>query len=163
MTLARIGLLALVLLVAPSSALAKVPWHTVEVLPPTPIAGQPLTVVVRFWDDAGHTTPATWWHEPTLLEFEGAAEPVRLTLIRTGDATFQAEVTLAEGSWRLVAVQQFAEMTGPAEVELATVIVAPPPTSGAPAPIGAAVIGAALLTAGIVWRGRRLPRRPDPG
>ena len=156
-----IGLLAVILLVAPSTALAKLPQYSVEILPAAPVAGEPLTVVIRLWDDAAHTQPATWWREATLgglLEFQDGAERVPVTLTRSDDATFHAEVKLAEGTWRLAIVLQYADISGPADVALATVTVAaaPDPT----APIGAAVIGVALVTAGLIWRGRR--RSPSP-
>lgn len=159
---AAVSLLIVILLLAPGPALGKVPWSSVEVEPATPVAGEPLTVVVRFWDDAAHTRPSTWSpgsdHEVS-LEFEGAAGRVPLTLTQIGDATLRADVTLSEGTWRLVAVQDFAEASGPTDVELATVTVAAPRTT---APIGAAVIGVALVTAGVIWRGRRssVPKAP---
>lgn len=146
-----IGLLAVILLVAPASVHAKVPWSSVEFLPAVPVAGEQMTVVVRFWDDAAHTQPSTWWPHPT--EFQGAAGRVPLTLTRTGDGTFQAEVTLAEGTWRLVTVLQYADISGPADVELATVTIGAAPS--ATAPIGAVLVGAALFAAGVIWRGRR--------
>jgi hypothetical protein len=153
------GALLLVLLLAiPGVVLAKgLPWHSVEVQPAAPVAGAPFTVAVRLWDDAMHTRPARWWPDEGLdgrVEFQGAAERVPVTLTRTRDATFLGQVTLTEGTWRLVRVLEYAEISGPAEIELATITVAPAPTSAA-TPIGAAVIGVALVSAGLIWRGRR--------
>ena len=165
---AAMGLLVTFLLVAPGSVLGKMPWHEVEVAPTEPVAGEPLTVVVRFWDDPAHTRPSTWWPDSDhggSLELEGPAGRVPLTLTRTRDATFRAEVTLAEGTWRLVAAQQFAEASGPTDVELATVIVAAAPSTTAPTipvPIGAVVIGLALITVGAVWRRSRSPSPIEP-
>lgn len=148
------SLLVVILLVIPGTALAKVPWHSVEFLPASPVAGEPLTVVVRFWDDAAHTQPSTWWPHPT--EFQGAAGRVPLTLTRTGDGTFQAEVTLAEGTWRLVTVLQYADISGPADVELATVAVAAAPSAAVAAALAAGgalgIVTVALLVGGRLRR-----------
>lgn len=161
---AVVSLLVVILLAAaPGATLAKVPWSSVEIVPEAPVAGEPFTVVVQFWDDAGHTRPSTWSPDRTmdgLLEFEGAAGRVPLRLTRTGEATFRAEVTLSEGVWRLEAMR-FDVVSGPADVELATVTIAAAPD--APAPIGAAVIGVALVTAGVIWRGRRAPSSIERG
>jgi hypothetical protein len=57
------------------------------------------------WDDADHTAPAMWWHEPTiegLIEARGPTDRVPIRLVRLDDATFHAEVRLSEGTWRLV-------------------------------------------------------------
>jgi hypothetical protein len=153
---AAMSLLVVILLVIPGTALAKVPWHSVEFVPASPVAGEPLTVVVRFWDDPAHTQPSTWSPDATLggvLEFVGPTGRVPLALARIGDAAFQGEITLGEGTWRLVITQRFAGATGPTEVELAIVTVAA--ALSATAPIGAAVIGVALLMAGVIVRGRR--------
>jgi hypothetical protein len=42
-------------------ALAKLPPWTCEVSTTRPVVGQPVGVEVRFWNDADHTDPATWW------------------------------------------------------------------------------------------------------
>ena len=99
-----LGLTAAVL-VAVGPAAAKVPFFSVEVSPPDPTDGDVVLVTVLMWDDASHTQPATW-SEPAiegLLEFRGDAGSVPITLHRLDDATYRAEVTLAAGSWRLVA------------------------------------------------------------
>jgi hypothetical protein len=156
---AAISLLFVILLAMPGLALGKVPWSSVEIVPAAPVAGEPLTVIVRFWDDAAHTTPSTSWpdHGSGRLEFESAAGRVSLEPTEIAVGTFRAEITLTEGTWRLVAVQEFGGTSGPSEVELATVAVAGAP--GTSAPIGAAVIGVALVSAGILWRRRRSTSR----
>jgi hypothetical protein len=53
----------------------------------------------------------------------------------------------------LVAVHAFSGATGPTEVELSIVTVAAAP--GTAVPIGAAVIGVALVLADMIWRGCR--------
>jgi len=159
MKAAAIGALAAILLMSPAPALGKVPWSSVEVEPIAPIAGEPLSVVVRFWDDASHTRPVTSWpgsDTDGLLELESASERVPLTLTRIGDGAFRAEVTLSTGTWRLIVVQ---DHSGPTEVEIATVTVAAPEAAppSAVVPTGAVVIGAALVAAGALWRRRRAP------
>jgi hypothetical protein len=156
---AAMSLLVVILLVIPGAAMAKVPWSSVEFVPAAPVAGEPLTIVVRFWDDPDHTRPSTWWPNPAAgvsLELEGPAGRVPITVTRAGDATYRAEVTLAEGTWTLVVDQPFPGASGPTSVELTTVTVAAAP--GAAAPIGAALVGAALA-AGVLWRGRRSSSR----
>lgn len=87
-------------------AVAKFSYFSVELDPPSPQPDQPVTVIVRLWDDAAHTQPATWWPsgEPLedLLEFRGDGGRVPVTLTPAGVAEFRAEVVLAEGDWTLV-------------------------------------------------------------
>jgi hypothetical protein len=159
MKLARIGLLAVTILVAaPGSTHAKVPWSSVEIEPDDPIAGEPMTVVVRFWADPSHTRPSPVLHEPLILEFHGPdGQIVPVAHASTDGSTFNAEVTLTEGTWRLVVDQDFLSTTGPTEVDIAAVTVGA--AAANPAPIGAAVIGLTLVAAGALWRGRRSSSR----
>lgn len=81
------------------------PYFSVEVSPPDPVEGDAVLVTVAMWDDAAHTQPGTW-EEPTiysLLEFRGDGGTVPITLHRLDGASYEAEVTLAAGNWRLVA------------------------------------------------------------
>jgi hypothetical protein len=150
-----ITLVVIVALALASPAHAKVPWSSVEFTPSAPVAGEPFAVVIRFWDDAAHTQPSTSWpaHGNGSLEFEGAPGRVPLTVTQTGEGMFHAEVTLPAGTWRLVAVQQFAEVSGPTDVELATVAVAEAPSASAP--ISAALVVGGLLVVVAIRRGRR--------
>ena len=137
--------LAAALLVAVGPVAAKVPYFSVEVSPPNPSDGDVVVVTVQMWDDADHTQPATWWPEPTiagLLEFRGSAGSVPVTVHRLEGATYVAEVTLAAGSWRLVAF--------PIGVARSTV-----PSEGYPTPVDLTVserwdpsAGAVLIAAG---------------
>ena len=97
--------LAATLLVAVGPTAAKIPFFSVEVSPPDPTDGEVVLVTVRMWDDPSHTQPSTWSEPiiPDLLEFQGDAGRIPITLHRLDDATYRAEVTLAAGSWRLVA------------------------------------------------------------
>lgn len=93
------------LFVAVGSVSGKVPYFSIDVTPAEPRVGDTVIVVVRMWDDARHTVPATWWPEPTvegLLEARGPAGRVPITLSRVDAATYRAEITLSEGTWRLV-------------------------------------------------------------
>jgi hypothetical protein len=153
-----IGLLLAVLLLMPSPASAKIPWSSVEMEPAAPVAGDPFTVTVRFWNDAALSRPSAWspmseGDHGASLEFDGPAGRVPLVLTPIGNGAFRAEVSLAAGTWRLLAIQSFSGATGPTDIELATVTVAAAPN--ATAPIGAAVIAVALGAVGIIWRGRR--------
>ena len=153
------GLLLAILLVIPGTALAKVPWHRVEFLPAAPVAGEPMTVVVRYWDDAAQTQPSTWSPHPA--EFQGAAGRVPVTLIRADDGTYQAEVTLAEGTWRLVTVLGYAEISGADDVELATLTVAAAPSAVAPVGAAGGALGIVIVALLVGGRTRRL-RRATP-
>jgi hypothetical protein len=149
-----VSLVVGLILIAPGTAIAKMPWHEVEVQPAAPVAGEPLTIIVRFYDDAALTRPSESWpeHGGGRLELESDAGRVSLDPTETAVGTFRAEVTLSEGTWRLVAIQQFSGASGPDDVELATVSVAPAPS--ATGPISAA-IGVAVVTVGAVWVRRR--------
>jgi hypothetical protein len=156
-------LLALIGLAVPAPASAKVPWHSVEILPDAPVADEPLTVVVRFWDDAGHSRPTTSWPGPAtegILAFTGPARTVPLTLSRIGDGAFRAEVSLPAGTWHLMVA---GDHTGgaPTGVELASVTVAARPD--VTAPLGAAGVGALIVAAAIVRRARRSASPNEPG
>ena len=52
------SLLVGLILVAPGTAIAKMPWQEVEIEPAAPVAGEPLTIVVRLYDDAALTRPS---------------------------------------------------------------------------------------------------------
>jgi hypothetical protein len=147
--------LVVMLLAVASPALAKVPWSSVEMTPPNPVASEPFVVVIHFWDGASRTEPSTSWpdHGGGRLEFQGVAGQVPVAPIATGVGTFRAELTLPEGTWRLVAIQRFSEASGPADVEVATVTVSAAPFGTVP--IGAAAVGVAVLATGAIWRRRR--------
>ena len=86
-------------------AAAKFPYFSVELDPPSPRPGEPVTVIVRLWDDEAHTQPASWWpsSEPVsdLLEFRGDDGRVPVTLTHADDAKYRGEVVLSEGDWQL--------------------------------------------------------------
>jgi hypothetical protein len=153
MKTAAVSLFLLILLAIPGVALAKVPWSSVEIEPDRPVAGEPMILVVRFWGDPSHTQPVDGMPERISLELQGAGGELPVTLDRLGQGAYRAEVTPSEGRWRLVAAYDFGEVTGQDGVEIATLSVAPAPIGTAP--LAAAAFGAALVTAGAVWRARR--------
>jgi hypothetical protein len=132
------------LLLAASPVAGKMPFLSIELTPSEPRDGDVIVIVVRMWDDAGHTTPATWWPEPTiegLIEARGPSGRVPFTLDRLDDATYRAEVTLSEGTWQLVT------FPGGARGSMG---------DGYPGPLTATVGPAAPDTAGVVIAGGAL-------
>lgn len=49
------------LFLAGMPAFAKMPPRTCELSTTSPVVGQPVRVEIKFWNDAAHTDPATWW------------------------------------------------------------------------------------------------------
>ena len=154
------ALLGLVL-VTPASA--KVPHFTVEVDPQAPVAGEPITVTVRFWDDPAHTQPATW--EPhgsidDMLAFVPAdgesSDWVFVPLKPSGDDTLRGTVTLpSSGRWELIAWpnEQIGLPPGyPLPVVVDVVV------SMDPAPLAAGAIGIASVVALLALVRRRARR-----
>ena len=110
-----LGSVAAVLL-AVGPVAAKIPYFSIEVSPAAPVDGDAVVIVVRMWDDAGHTQPATWSPGPTidgLLEVRGPSGRVPVTLVQLDDVTYRAEVTLAAGKWEVVS---FPDLNGGAGV-----------------------------------------------
>ena len=94
------------LLLAVGPVAAKIPYFTIDVSPADPVDGDVVVIVVRMWDDAEHTQPATWSPGPTLdglIELRGPSGRVPVTLVQLDDVTYSAEVTLSTGTWRVVA------------------------------------------------------------
>jgi len=97
------SVMALLLTVGPIAA--KIPYFSIEVSPADPVDGEVVVIVVRMWDDAQHTQPASWSPGPTvdgLVEVRGTRDRVPVTLVRQGDGAYRAEVTLSAGSWEVV-------------------------------------------------------------
>lgn len=159
-----LGLAASFLLAIGPTA-AKMPYFSVELSPSDPVEGDPLVVVVRLWDDANHTQPATWWGERTiegLLEFRGDAATVPITLDRLDDGSYSAVVGLAAGTWQLIPFPhgQGALADGGWDgypAPLMVTVASPPDYSTAGFAAGAIGVGA-VLVGWIVRRGMR-PRR----
>jgi len=93
------------LLLAVGPAVAKIPYFSIEVSPADPVEGDVVVIVVRMWDDAAHTQPASWGDEAMvegLLEFRADAGRLPIAFQRLDEASYRAEVTLSAGNWRLV-------------------------------------------------------------
>ncbi len=146
--------LAAALLLAIGPAAAKMPYFSVEVLPPNPVEGDVVFVSVAIWDDAGHTQPATWSEStiPGLLEFRGEAGSVPVTLHRLDHASYGAEVALPTGTWRLVAFPMGVAVSGEGYPTPVTVTVSERPDFSTGAAIG---VAGALGILGLLVAGRR--------
>jgi hypothetical protein len=104
------------LLLAVGPVAAKIPYFSIEVSPADPVDGDVVVIVVRMWNDAGHTQPATWSPGPTidgLIEVQGPSGRVPVTLVQLDDVTYRAELTLSAGTWQVV---PFPDMNGGAGV-----------------------------------------------
>lgn len=53
-----LGLAALVTVLVATPASAKMPYFSLTITPANPIAGQPIVIAVRLWQDATHSIPA---------------------------------------------------------------------------------------------------------
>lgn len=155
-------------------AAAKFSYFSVELDPVSPQPRQPVTVIVRLWDDEAHTQPATWWPPAEaledLLEFRGDGGRVPVTLTSAGVAEYRAEVTLTEGEWRLIpfpgaggAVPGSLPAGYPSPL---TITVASPADALAPLGIAAALLALAVMATLAARRPIRWPvtarRSPAP-
>ncbi|HEV8489193.1 MAG TPA: hypothetical protein VGQ58_05345 [Candidatus Limnocylindrales bacterium] len=102
------GLAAMIAMTAAGLASAKMPYFTIEVVPDSPTADEPVLIVVRMWADVDHTVPADWDAGPTMDDLlvlrssDGKGSiPVGLRLV--GPDRYEATITLPSGDWRLVA------------------------------------------------------------
>lgn len=97
-------------------AAAKVSYFSIEVTPPAPTAGEPVTVVVRLWNDPAHTLPADWALPDEVLDemvaFQSEDAEVRVDLWQFEDGSYRGTVTLPAGSWIMM---PFPDGVGPRE------------------------------------------------
>jgi hypothetical protein len=183
--------LVLVLIVGTITALgaagpawAKTPQFTVQLSTARPLPGETVNVTVRFWNDRGHTKPATWWDVravPHLLwavpvDAQGNTDPdaaVPITVRRAGPAEYRGAVTLTTaGSYLVVPFSVEGGFVAPAGYPqpMALDVVAPLPAAPASAgsgagrwiPIAVAVVVGAGLLGGLVARRARRARAPHP-
>ena len=98
-------------------AAAKMPYFSIETRPSMPAPGEQTEVLVRFWSDPAHQTPAQWTVQEVMTDLlcvfpanhvvtgsAGCPGGIGLTLHRQDDSTFTATFTMpATGSWTLVA------------------------------------------------------------
>jgi hypothetical protein len=97
---------AAVIVLGAGIAAGKFPYFSVDLEPASPRPWEPVTIIVRLWEDAAHTKPATWYALKgpieDLIEFHGDAGRIPVTLVPAGVAEYRAEVVLSEGDWQLV-------------------------------------------------------------
>ncbi len=88
---------------------AKMPYITVEIAPAAPQAGEPISVVVRTWEDAKHTIPAGFAAVEDMdgllvIRAAGGGSPdIPVPLRLREPDRFEGTVTLPAGDWTLVA------------------------------------------------------------
>lgn len=109
----RRGLVALAitgaLVALPGAAVAKMPFVSVEVSPASPVAGEPVLVDVRLWNDVEHTSPADWGMPEMLDDLfvlrgpEGVADVDVILRQATPDHYTATVVVPSAGAWTLVA------------------------------------------------------------
>ncbi len=93
------------------------PYFSIETLPSMPAPGERAEVLLRFWSDPAHHTPAQWSVQAVISDLlcvfptghvvtghAGCPGGIALTLRRQNDSTFAAVFTMpTTGSWTLVA------------------------------------------------------------
>ncbi|HTE64860.1 MAG TPA: hypothetical protein VK736_01210 [Candidatus Binatia bacterium] len=142
-------------------AAAKVPYFSVELTPPAPSAGEPVTIVVRLWNDPAHTNPADWAPPEEVMDdmvsFRSEDAMVRVDLAQAEDGSYRGTVTLPAGSWTMVPFPDGVELGEPIpgfQAPIALTVTAASP-SMLPLVVGAT---AAAIAAIAVFLGRRRRR-----
>ena len=115
--LTAIGLVAVLILYTAVPAMAKMtPFFTVAVVPSEPVAGQPMVVIVRTWEDAVHRVPARFDSASALdgllvlRSATGGSADIAIPLRFQATDEFRGTVAApAAGEWILVA---FPDRTG---------------------------------------------------
>ena len=103
------GFAALIALSVAGPVSAKMPYFTVELTPAAPRAGEPISVVVRTWDDVQHTIPARFAASEVMdgllvIRAAGGGSPdIPVPLRLRKPDRFVGTVTLPAGDWALVA------------------------------------------------------------
>jgi hypothetical protein len=129
------------------AAWAKIPAFSVELSPAQPRAGQAVRIIVRFWEDAGQTKPATWLDEnlPALngliRAYPAAAYRSRsmcggcfpIGLHHEAPATYVGEFAFPQdGSWFLIAFPNMArDNVSEAYPDIEVDVAGPPVEEGA--------------------------------
>jgi hypothetical protein len=160
---AAFALAMALLAVGAAPAAAKFPYFSVELTPPAPSAGEPVTVVVRLWNDPDHTIPADWAPPDEVMDdmlaFLREGEKVGVELTRAADGSYRGTVTLPAGALTMV---PFPERAGRGEpipgfqAPIALTVMAPSPSILPPV----VVAGGAGIAALAVVVGRRRQRSP---
>jgi hypothetical protein len=150
----------------PVTAVAKMPYFTVDITPAEPRPGESIVITMRTWEDSAHTIPAAFDVEfSDLLVIRSASHgspdvPVSLNMRQPG--WFESTVSLPAGDWAVVA---FPNRSGWATPEVPVgypdsiaVTVREPSADGLPLLISAAVTLAVLAV--IIGLRLRLSTRP---
>jgi hypothetical protein len=145
-------------------AAAKVSYFSIDVTPPAPMVGEPVTVVVRLWNDPAHTILADWAlpHEvlDEMVAFQSEDAEVRVDQWQFEDGSYPGTVTLPAGSWIMV---PFPDGVGPREpipgyqTPIAVTVSAPSPWF-TPLALAATIAGVGVIAAVL---GRRRQRSPQ--
>jgi hypothetical protein len=140
-------------------AAAKVSYFSVEVTPKAPSAGEPVTVVVRLWNDPAHTIPADWAPPEEVMDdmvaFLSEDQKIGVDLTRAEDRSYRGTATLPAGSWTMVPFPEGARMREPVpgfQTPIALTVTAASP-SMLPLVVGAAA--AAIAAVAVVFGRRR--------
>ena len=111
----RLGVLTALLVTGPASA-KSIPFFTVEINPPQPVAGEAIVVTVRTWEDVAHSVPARLDRATrldgllVLRSVSGDSPDVAIQLEYQAQDEFRASVVVpTAGNWKVVA---FPDRTG---------------------------------------------------
>ncbi|MGH2926503.1 MAG: hypothetical protein ACRDK1_11110 [Solirubrobacterales bacterium] len=102
------GLAALIALSFAAPVSAKMPYFTVEITPAAPHAGEPISVVVRTWEDAQHTIAAGFTAVEgmggllVIRSAGGGSDDIPVPLEMRAPDQFEGAVTLPAGEWTLI-------------------------------------------------------------
>jgi len=116
-TLSAIAVAAILTVYMAAPVAAKMtPFFTIAIVPSQPVAGQPMVVIVRTWEDAGHTVAARFTSAAALdglvvlRPATGSSADIAIPLRFEAPDEFRATVIApSAGEWNLVA---FPDRTG---------------------------------------------------
>lgn len=96
-------------LLTAANAAAKMPYFSVEIAPPEPVAGQPVVITVRTWADVAHTVHVPFGAPDlhgllVIRPTNGTSSSIGVPLHARGSGEFQGTVVVpTAGDWTLVA------------------------------------------------------------
>lgn len=170
------GLAALIALSVAGPVSAKMPYFTVEITPAAPRAGEPISVVVRTWENVQHTIPARFAAVEDMagllvVRAAGGGSPdIPVPLHLLAPDRFEGTVSLPAGDWTLVTFPNRAgwvttEVPAGYPDGIAIAVSEPGPALLEIVVLAAAIAAAALATAFLLRRRRgdrlSVPRRPS--
>jgi hypothetical protein len=164
---AAVALAAALLAFVVGPAAAKVSYFSIDVMPPAPTAGEPVTVVVRLWNDPAHTLPADWALPDEVMDemvaFQSEDAEVRVALTQFEDGSYRGTVTLPAGSWTMVPFPDGVGLGEPIpgfQTPIAVTVSAPSPWF-TPLALAATLAGAGAIAAVFGRRRQRSPRAQE--